>query len=328
MAQAGITQGCNPPANTRFCPDNPVTRGQMAGFLRRAIEDALVLPDTPLVNLELVAWRTRPSIGAFELNGRTYNNSVMQDTQGVLSGPDYAEYLLGRDYTDFCAVVGVWDKTDDDQIVNAEITLDGEIVWNETIELGSLMQVDIPVEGALRLRLSIRDAAVNPRFVYAGWGSPVVAQDGECDVPTGFNPPSPSLVYLADLGDIAGDSNPTLGATELNGTLYPRSVVQRTQGNLDEITFNTYYLGRDYARFCAVVGVPDDYDEAMATAQVEVLGDGVSIGSELVAIGDTATFNLNVSGVLRLDLVTSDGSTPTTFTQGGWGNARITKTAC
>jgi hypothetical protein len=37
IAKAGITQGCNPPANTRFCPDQRVTRGQMAAFLVRAL---------------------------------------------------------------------------------------------------------------------------------------------------------------------------------------------------------------------------------------------------------------------------------------------------
>jgi subtilisin family serine protease len=36
LAAARITVGCNPPANTRFCPDDPVTRGQMAAFLSRA----------------------------------------------------------------------------------------------------------------------------------------------------------------------------------------------------------------------------------------------------------------------------------------------------
>ncbi len=35
MAANGITQGCNPPANTNYCPEDPVTRGQMAGFLKR-----------------------------------------------------------------------------------------------------------------------------------------------------------------------------------------------------------------------------------------------------------------------------------------------------
>jgi hypothetical protein len=40
--EAGITQGCNPPANDRYCPDRTVTRGQMAVFLSRA----LTLPGT------------------------------------------------------------------------------------------------------------------------------------------------------------------------------------------------------------------------------------------------------------------------------------------
>jgi hypothetical protein len=37
LGTAGVTKGCNPPANDRFCPDEYVTRGQMAAFLRRAL---------------------------------------------------------------------------------------------------------------------------------------------------------------------------------------------------------------------------------------------------------------------------------------------------
>ncbi|MGA7227783.1 MAG: S-layer homology domain-containing protein, partial [Acidimicrobiia bacterium] len=37
LATAGITNGCNPPVNDRFCPDQPVTRGQMAAFFGRAL---------------------------------------------------------------------------------------------------------------------------------------------------------------------------------------------------------------------------------------------------------------------------------------------------
>ena len=36
LAAAGITKGCNPPDNTEFCPNDRVTREQMAGFLVRA----------------------------------------------------------------------------------------------------------------------------------------------------------------------------------------------------------------------------------------------------------------------------------------------------
>jgi hypothetical protein len=38
LAEAGITKGCNPPINNRYCPSNPVTRGQMAAFLVRALD--------------------------------------------------------------------------------------------------------------------------------------------------------------------------------------------------------------------------------------------------------------------------------------------------
>ncbi|HEU4894903.1 MAG TPA: M23 family metallopeptidase, partial [Acidimicrobiia bacterium] len=37
ILEDGITKGCNPPANTRFCPNSSVTRGQMAAFLVRAL---------------------------------------------------------------------------------------------------------------------------------------------------------------------------------------------------------------------------------------------------------------------------------------------------
>ncbi len=37
LAEAGITRGCNPPLNTQFCPDQKVSRGQMAAFLVRAL---------------------------------------------------------------------------------------------------------------------------------------------------------------------------------------------------------------------------------------------------------------------------------------------------
>src|SRR5688572_23040644 len=31
----GITRGCNPPANTKFCPDDSITRGEVAAFFHR-----------------------------------------------------------------------------------------------------------------------------------------------------------------------------------------------------------------------------------------------------------------------------------------------------
>jgi hypothetical protein len=39
LGAAEITQGCNPPANTRYCPEQAVSRGAMSAFLHRALGD-------------------------------------------------------------------------------------------------------------------------------------------------------------------------------------------------------------------------------------------------------------------------------------------------
>jgi hypothetical protein len=42
MADNGITVGCNPPANNQYCPDDNVSRGQMAAFMKRLAENQVV----------------------------------------------------------------------------------------------------------------------------------------------------------------------------------------------------------------------------------------------------------------------------------------------
>lgn len=36
--EGGVTVGCNPPKNDRYCPNDPVTRAEMAAFFHRASE--------------------------------------------------------------------------------------------------------------------------------------------------------------------------------------------------------------------------------------------------------------------------------------------------
>jgi hypothetical protein len=42
MKDNNITVGCNPPSNTRYCPNDSVTRGQMAAFMKRLAENQVV----------------------------------------------------------------------------------------------------------------------------------------------------------------------------------------------------------------------------------------------------------------------------------------------
>ena len=42
LADAGVTKGCNPPANTKYCPKGSVTREQMAAFMHRLAVNRVV----------------------------------------------------------------------------------------------------------------------------------------------------------------------------------------------------------------------------------------------------------------------------------------------
>jgi glucose/arabinose dehydrogenase len=64
LATAGITLGCNPPANNRFCPAAPVRRDQMASFLARAEKLApIVPPPRPTIAFEPFATGLSQPVG-------------------------------------------------------------------------------------------------------------------------------------------------------------------------------------------------------------------------------------------------------------------------
>jgi hypothetical protein len=58
LARRGITQGC---ASDRFCPDDPVTRGQMAAFLTRAF--GMTSPPSPPPTADVVRYLEQASFG-------------------------------------------------------------------------------------------------------------------------------------------------------------------------------------------------------------------------------------------------------------------------
>lgn len=69
LAEAGITIGCNPPANDNFCPTRTVNRGQMAAFLRRfaqhlGAEDGIVNDSNHLGGLSRFEYQ--PALFDFE----------------------------------------------------------------------------------------------------------------------------------------------------------------------------------------------------------------------------------------------------------------------
>jgi hypothetical protein len=67
MKDHNITVGCNPPANTRYCPDDNVTRGQMAAFMKRLAENQVVDAAT-LDGQDSIAYTTEINGVACEAN--------------------------------------------------------------------------------------------------------------------------------------------------------------------------------------------------------------------------------------------------------------------
>ncbi len=84
LADQGVTKGCNPPANSEFCPNDVVTRETMAAFMRRfagtleaGAKPLLVGSEGPNTILAEDSWKTLDSMtinvpaggGALLLNG-------------------------------------------------------------------------------------------------------------------------------------------------------------------------------------------------------------------------------------------------------------------
>src|SRR5690606_38923336 len=60
MAEQGITRGCNPPTNDEFCPEDPVTRGQIEG---ETVGGGRTVPDVDREPMSKRAPQPSPSLG-------------------------------------------------------------------------------------------------------------------------------------------------------------------------------------------------------------------------------------------------------------------------
>jgi len=61
IAAEGITRGCNPPTNDRYCPDDLVERDQMASFLARALGLDPIQPPPPTSTTSTTTTTTAPN---------------------------------------------------------------------------------------------------------------------------------------------------------------------------------------------------------------------------------------------------------------------------
>lgn len=96
MADNGITAGCNPPANDHYCPNDAVTRDQMAAFMRRlATKNVVDAADSVLLDgkdagyYESVMWANDVTFGISD----TFDNTNQTWAEMTVAAPN-AGYLL------------------------------------------------------------------------------------------------------------------------------------------------------------------------------------------------------------------------------------------
>jgi hypothetical protein len=86
LAATGITKGCNPPANDRFCPGQAVTREQMATFMNRLATSSGAIEAGGLGDGSVV----RAKIANGAINGAKVAN-------GAVTRPKIADGAINRD---------------------------------------------------------------------------------------------------------------------------------------------------------------------------------------------------------------------------------------
>jgi hypothetical protein len=117
LADKGITKGCNPPANTMYCPDGAVTRGQMAAFMHRfetrlgtryagAAETNVLVPNDTNTRLATTNMTVPSSGGALTVKGMASLIEGTSDQVGLI----WAEVNNGgRCDLSAATFAGIWD---------------------------------------------------------------------------------------------------------------------------------------------------------------------------------------------------------------------------
>jgi hypothetical protein len=127
IAEAGVTIGCNPPDNDLYCPDDDVTRGQMAAFMNRL--GALGDDKTPVVN-------------AAELDGLTAEQFV-RATEPVTLVEQSTDFELDGGTPAECATATTPDlETDFAAVHQLHATPDGIDPWDINVALDTRTLVD------------------------------------------------------------------------------------------------------------------------------------------------------------------------------------------
>lgn len=108
----------------------------------------------------------------------------------------------------------------------------------------------------------------------------------------------PVAKFLADWSPVEGDAS--TGTLALNGQQYVHALYWRSYGSTASRSVQ-YDLGRHYRTFRALAGVGDESYSGV-NERLEVIADGRIVWSGDFTLGQTAAVEVDVTGVLRLEL--------------------------
>lgn len=137
LGTAGVTKGCNPPTNDRYCPNSFVLRDQMASFLARALD---LTPISPPSRADSFPWLLTPTaIGPLALGDRPGDLEALTGLPWDIDGPDeegcvsagMSEYGVGiQGYEGGVTDIWIWDRA-------VAITAEGVRIgdsWTQVVE--------------------------------------------------------------------------------------------------------------------------------------------------------------------------------------------------
>ncbi|NYH54611.1 serine/threonine protein kinase [Nocardiopsis arvandica] len=117
----------------------------------------------------------RPETGRAELDGESYSRAIVSGFCAEHSSEctGWIDYNLGRDWTTFTSTIGVDDTSDAGATTTFTVHVDGEAKVTETLRLGEMMDIEVDVSDALRLRLEVES---DDRGIYPVWADPVLGR--------------------------------------------------------------------------------------------------------------------------------------------------------
>lgn len=105
------------------------------------------------------------------VSGRQYGRGVTLNVfcSNSKGGAYWVDYDLARRWSRFNVVAGLSDASPTTSTATFTVLVDGRPVAGEQVTLGQAVPIDVPVDGALRLRLRSRDSVAGTVFPGAWW---------------------------------------------------------------------------------------------------------------------------------------------------------------